>query len=710
MRNTILVFFLLLHFCHFAQINRDIRLLNHFSKVEILADTSLFSTKKDVILHRNESHLAFEFQEDDQTIEVRMYPNELGGDASKTVSLSKSEEFVIIDSIQFVNDSYFRFKVRFKSISKSEFIAFVFEVNSLNQSNNFDLKLFPFAKTRAQINIDTDELYIGEEKRFEIISNQIHNLKLSGEWIKETDFEYRLYERNGNGFLAIVPTVLGNKSIVIPIESKKPMLSAERKINYLLTKQTLNFSIKGSRLSFLKIDKREIIKENNYTEGIEIQLDNNRNLQINKTYRIENREDKGGPLIAELFTVRRLSNDKVLCLIRPYQLHNSRNGYLFIKDNDNPLFITNLDILPELKIHKMSILREGKNWTTDNSVFPGETIEVKLEGEGLAHAKFDFEDVVYMILDSTTSNEKLINYKIKIPVDIKKRTLELYHHTKKVGNYLQIIEFQKPRSLDFVFLNYGDTPKEVKNLVQPVLFNGTVRDIVLSFKPNLIDEENHLFGKQFLEVDIRILGPRGELIEMQRIEQIEVCPGENSPRFAFYDNGNCNRQDISINAILSRKTHSLDHWSKIEVTIRHKRDKYATQGYTQKVEIYLQKLTTFDVDVSFPAGLVIKKVGVDGFPGLGGISLAMLAQFSFYDKDKIRRLKPYKVGAGFLAQNAFNFNPENTDRDLGIVVLGSVYPTRKDSKLSFPLYGGFGYFLNQDKFFYLIGPGIRISL
>jgi len=123
----------------------------------------------------------------------------------------------------------------------------------------------------------------------------------------------------------------------------------------------------------------------------------------------------------------------------------------------------------------------------------------------------------------------------------------------------------------------------------------------------------------------------------------------------------------------------------------------------------LRKLMTFDVDVSFPAGLVIKRVGVDGFPGLSGISLAMLAQFSFYDKERIRRLKPYKVGAGFLAQNAFNFNPENTQRDLGIVVLGSVYPTRLDGKLTFPLFAGFGYFINEERFFYLIGPGIRIS-
>ena len=89
--------------------------------------------------------------------------------------------------------------------------------------------------------------------------------------------------------------------------------------------------------------------------------------------------------------------------------------------------------------------------------------------------------------------------------------------------------------------------------------------------------------------------------------------------------------------------------------------------------------------------------------------MAMIAQFSFYDPERIGKFKPYKVGAGFLALNAFNFN-EGADRDVAIVVLGSLYPTRKDVKLTFPLYFGGGYFLGAKKLFVLVGPGIRISL
>ena len=106
---------------------------------------------------------------------------------------------------------------------------------------------------------------------------------------------------------------------------------------------------------------------------------------------------------------------------------------------------------------------------------------------------------------------------------------------------------------------------------------------------------------------------------------------------------------------------------------------------------------------------IIKKIGEDGFPNLGGISLAMIAQFSFYEPQKIRVEKPYKIGAGFIALNALNFSQNSQDRDLGVLVLGSVYPLKSTRKLSFPLYMGFGYFLNQSKLFYLIGPGIRIN-
>ena len=90
--------------------------------------------------------------------------------------------------------------------------------------------------------------------------------------------------------------------------------------------------------------------------------------------------------------------------------------------------------------------------------------------------------------------------------------------------------------------------------------------------------------------------------------------------------------------------------------------------------------------------------------------MAMIAQLSFYERNRINRLRPYKVGAGFIALDAFNFSENDDNRDVAFVILGSLYPTRKDKKLTFPLYFGGGYKLKTQEFFFLIGPGIRISL
>ena len=89
----------------------------------------------------------------------------------------------------------------------------------------------------------------------------------------------------------------------------------------------------------------------------------------------------------------------------------------------------------------------------------------------------------------------------------------------------------------------------------------------------------------------------------------------------------------------------------------------------------------------------------------------MIAQFTFYHPEKINTPRPFKVGAGFLALNAFNFTDTDearAKRDVGLVVIGSVYPTTKDVKLTFPLYIGGGYQLKDQKWFFLVGPGIRI--
>jgi hypothetical protein len=115
--------------------------------------------------------------------------------------------------------------------------------------------------------------------------------------------------------------------------------------------------------------------------------------------------------------------------------------------------------------------------------------------------------------------------------------------------------------------------------------------------------------------------------------------------------------------------------------------------------------------VSFPAGLQIFSLSDHQYNGLNGISLAVLPQLSFYRPDKIAKLQPYRVGAGFIALNAFDFtNSSPESRDIGAVVLGSLFPTRTGSRFSFPLYGGFGYKLRAGQFFFLFGPGIQVRL
>jgi hypothetical protein len=115
--------------------------------------------------------------------------------------------------------------------------------------------------------------------------------------------------------------------------------------------------------------------------------------------------------------------------------------------------------------------------------------------------------------------------------------------------------------------------------------------------------------------------------------------------------------------------------------------------------------------VSFPAGLLTKRFNQEGFGTLSGVSMAIIAQFSFYHPRRIAKFRPFKFGAGFLALNAFNFSENSNNRDVGVVVLGSLYPLQgKARKLSFPLFLGAGYFLSEKQFFYLLGPGIRVQL
>jgi hypothetical protein len=324
-----------------------------------------------------------------------------------------------------------------------------------------------------------------------------------------------------------------------------------------------------------------------------------------------------------------------------------------------------------------------------------------------------FEELADLTTDTLIQSGTMIRHRYRVPLSVIKKQLFLYNQGQNTGRSLNVREYQEPRPFDFVWINYDGTKRTLADLQQTVLVDKTVQDIIIGAERRMIDSGDKLYGKQYLRVEMTVTGRRDELIEMKTIENIVVCPDINSPRYEQYGESECGPVYFGLNSYLRKKTHQLDIWSKIRLKISHQKDKYNQAGYEKELEIILKKEYSFDIDLSFPAGLITvsrpdEDGGDDKLGSLSGISIAMIAQFTFYHPEKINTPRPYKVGAGFLAMNTFNFSENNNDRDLGIVLIGSLYPTTKDVKLTFPLYVGGGYFLQQEKLFFLVGPGIRI--
>jgi hypothetical protein len=679
-----------------------------FDKIEIHIDSKVFDSRQHLVQYNGENHLYFEFEENDPVCEVRLFPENIN--VSRYLSLIRSQDYDILDSMINVNDHYLRFRIKFRDLSNSSFLKFTF---LLNTGENIDPAIFlipilPVTETTVDFLPEDTNLFIGEEKEFPLITDNLRNIRIDNIWTRNEAINYRLTEESGRLILHLSSQRLGWQTLTLSIKTKKPYINEMGDLTFDLPLIVREFNVKSSRLRFLRIDHEELILDFQNRTGYEIQLDDNAYLTVGKTYRVEQQEDPGGALIAEIYTRSYLNNGRILCWFRPYAYHRKSEGYLYIKDDDISRFITNLNIIPKTEIESIEILREGGDWTNSLNVYPGETIDLRVKGTSLHRARLTFEDVYDISTDTLVRNENINNFTLKIPLNILNRQIAIYNHRNPTGYSLNVKEFQRPREFDFISLEGNGFKRNLAEMSNTVLVDNTLQDVIIGFDRDMIDSDARLYGVQHLNLKVTIRGNQNELVEIQEIYDLVICPGEYSPRYSFY-RGNCSTGSVSLNNYLSKKTFELDEWSKIILEFSHDKSKHDGAGYTKRVELILQRYWRFDIDVSFPAGLIT--FGGQNSGNLTGISMAMIAQFSFYEQNKINRFKPYKIGAGFIALDAFNFATENDEsRDIAMVVLGSLYPTRRDAKLTFPLYFGMGYKLKNEQFFFLVGPGIRVRL
>ncbi|MBT30133.1 MAG: hypothetical protein CMO01_10780 [Thalassobius sp.] len=678
-----------------------------FTDVEIRTNNGIFSLKNDMVLIREEPHLSFYYEDENEIAEVYLKLNPQIADS--VISIETTADFELLDSLRKEDELVYRMKVSFKRLSESSFSRFSFLIGASKKERQI-VRLFPYAEISASLNLQERDLYVGEEKTYELYTDLPENIKLQPSWESDGNIKYRLTRRSNQIMLHLLPEKTGNHTFQYNIKLNRPYFDSNGKLRYEYPLDTLQFEIKESRLAFLNIDQEEIILETNQRlKSQEIQIDLHRNLKLHKTYRIEEKEQPGGALIAELFTQDQLSNGRMLCVLRVYDYHRLSDGYLYIKDGDEARFLTNFSIRHNTKISKVSIQRNGGEWTENLSVYPGEIIDVKVEGDALDRAGLRFEGLFRIRTDSTAGNENRQVFTLNIPLSIYKKKIEMLNYGEPTGHQLTVQEYQRPKELNFVNIDYGAGKMPVTDITTTIFYDKPVKDIVFSFDDTSIDSLGDLYGKQYLFMEVQVVNNKRQLIDMKEVENITICPGGNSLRKNYYDKKDCQNANINLNNILRTKTHELGEWSRIEITIGHVSNKYHERVYQQKIEIILSRKSTFDIDISFPAGLLTVTQGEDNISSLGGISLAAIAQFTFYKTEMIEKAKPYRAGIGILAFDAFNFS-ESATRYLALVALGSVYPiNRSNSKLNFPLHIGGGYRVDNGKWFFLVGPGIRIS-
>jgi hypothetical protein len=681
--------------------------------LSLTLDTVRYSLGEQMLTVAGEPRLYFYYHNDDQVAELRLVPSQPG---RRPPRLLTSPDFVLQDSLIAGPGGEYRGTLHFRNLTGAPFVrlAFAPAADSAGQPARAQqiVSLLPLTRTTLDARLATPELFIGEEKVLEVSTNNIANVRVSNEWTKNQDIDYKLTREKNGLFLHLVPNTLGAHTVLVRAQSERPHLDGAGRLTYQLPPLRLEFQVKASRLRFLTAERKDVTyDEAGRSQGIEFVLDDGHNFDLRRTYRIEAQQEPGGALIAELFTRSYLSNDRVLCQLRVYNTHRQADGYLYIKDGDVAKYITNFDITPRPRIANISVLHRGGDWGGNTTINPGETVDVRLEGESLLKGRYHFDGANIIPSDSSTRSEKALIYRVQVPLSSVRKRIAIFDGSNPTDFGLGVKEAQRPHPLNFVQVNYGDGAHPATQLNGPVLYDKTISDVVFSFNANAIDESGNLYGRQYLTMDVRTVDDKGNLIDQRTVDQLVICPGEASPRYAYYQGNDCQVGNFSLNSILGRKTYDLDAWYRIIINIRSDARQYGSKGYSQQIELVLRRHINFDISVSFPAGLLTKYAGQASYTSFGGISLATLAQLSFYAPDRINRLRPYRVGAGFVALNAFNLsNDPNVQRDLGIVVIGSVVPIRTGARLTFPLYLGGGYLLTQRTPFLLFGPGIGVTL
>ncbi|MDR1416660.1 MAG: hypothetical protein LBJ57_04505, partial [Prevotellaceae bacterium] len=236
----------------------------YFNEVTLAVDTNLYTLSQNTILHRRKHQLYFEYTNRYAVCELRFYPKE--GSNIQRLSLVESAGYKALDTLVFIeNEACYRARLRFADLFGNDHLSVLVNVTTLPQGENalphtavWELALLPYTQTWVKFFPTSDILFVGEEKAFDLETNNVDNVKPSNDWQSSDGIDYRIALRDSRLTLILLPRELGVKNLNITLEAIAPFLNADKQLSNAVTLQSQPLTIKASRLVFLNMDKKEV--------------------------------------------------------------------------------------------------------------------------------------------------------------------------------------------------------------------------------------------------------------------------------------------------------------------------------------------------------------------------------------------------------------------------------------------------------------------
>src|SRR5208283_4955206 len=102
----------------------------------------------------------------------------------------------------------------------------------------------------------------------------------------------------------------------------------------------------------------------------------------------------------------------------------------------------------------------------------------------------------------------------------------IYNNNQNTGMSLAVKEYQNVRPFDYVNVRLGTKLKNLADFHGPEFIDNHLKDVIISFKPDKIENDNKLYGKQCFDIDVKVFNKAGELKDFTQISDVTVCPGD----------------------------------------------------------------------------------------------------------------------------------------------------------------------------------------